>query len=225
MRLLLIEDDPHLSELIPKALRGTGFAVDTCELADEACCALKSGIFDTVILDLGLPDRDGMTVLHEMRRSGNATPVLILTSRDGLTDRVGGLNAGADDYVLKPFEMEELIARINALLRRPGGALGMTLKAGNIILDSISRDIRIDGRVAVLPRRELSVLEHLMRRLESVVAKELLAEGLYGYAERGSINSVEVSVHRLRKRLADFGATVEINTVRGVGYLLSETAE
>ncbi|MDH3582408.1 MAG: winged helix-turn-helix domain-containing protein, partial [Hyphomicrobiales bacterium] len=101
----------------------------------------------------------------------------------------------------------------------------MTLKAGNIILDSISRDIRIDGRVAVLPRRELSVLEHLMRRLESVVAKELLAEGLYGYAERGSINSVEVSVHRLRKRLADFGATVEINTVRGVGYLLSETAE
>lgn len=225
MRLLLIEDDPHLSELIPKALRATGFAVDTCELADEACCALENGIFDTVILDLGLPDRDGMSVLREMRRSGNATPVLILTSRDGLTDRVGGLNAGADDYVLKPFEMEELIARINALLRRPGGALGMTLKAGNIILDSISRDIRIGGRLAVLSRRELSLLEHLMRRLESVVAKEFLAEGLYGYAERGSINSVEVSVHRLRKRLVDFGATVEINTLRGVGYLLSETAE
>ena len=173
MRLLLIEDDPHLSELIPKALRAKGFAVDTCELADEACCALKDGIFDTVILDLGLPDHDGMTVLQEMRQAGNATPVLILTSRDGLKDRVNGLNAGADDYVLKPFEMEELLARIKALLRRPGGALGMTLTAGNVVLDTVSREIRIGGEVADLSRRELSVMEHLMRRLEGMVAKEL----------------------------------------------------
>ena len=225
MRLLLIEDDPHLSELIPKALRAKGFAVDTFELADEACLALKDGIFDTVILDLGLPDHDGMTVLREMRQGGNSTPVLILTSRDGLKDRVSGLNAGADDYVLKPFEMEELLARIKALLRRPGGALGMTLTAGNVVLDSVSREIRIGGKVADLSRRELSVLEHLMRRLDGMVAKELLAESLYGYAERGSTNSVEVSIHRLRKRLADCGATVKINTLRGVGYLLSETAE
>jgi DNA-binding response OmpR family regulator len=225
MRLLLVEDDPHLSELIPKALRKTGFAVDICELAEEACCALENDNFDTVILDLGLPDHDGMTVLREVRQRGDATPILILTSRDGLSDRVNGLNAGADDYVLKPFEMEELIARINALLRRPGGALGMTLTAGNVILDSLSRDIRIGGQVADLSRRELSVLEHLMRRLDGVVGKELLAEGLYGYAERGSINSVEVSIHRLRKRLAECGATVKINTLRGVGYLLSETAE
>jgi DNA-binding response OmpR family regulator len=225
MRLLLIEDDPHLSELITKVLGAKGFAVDTCELADEACCALKDGIFDVVILDLGLPDQDGMTVLQEMRQGGNATPVLILTSRDGLKDRVNGLNAGADDYVLKPFEMEELIARIKALLRRPGGALGMTLTAGNVVLDSVSREIRIGGEVADLSRRELSVLEHLMRRLEGMVAKELLAESLYGYGEKGSINSVEVSIHRLRKRLADTGATVKINTLRGVGYLLSETAQ
>jgi len=225
MRLLLIEDDPHLSELIPKALRATGFAVDTCELADEACCALKDGAFETVILDLGLPDHDGMTVLREMRRDGDTTPVLILTARDGLADRVSGLNAGADDYVLKPFEMEELIARLKALLRRPGGALGTTLTAGNIILNSVSREVRIGGNVADLSRRELSVLEHLMRRLEGVVVKELLAESLYGYAESGSINSVEVSVHRLRKRLAEFGATVKINTLHGVGYLLSEASE
>ena len=225
MRLLLIEDDPHLSELITKVLGVKGFAVDTCELADEASCALKDGIFDVVILDLGLPDQDGMTVLQEMRQGGNATPVLILTSRDGLKDRVNGLNAGADDYVLKPFEMEELIARIKALLRRPGGALGMTLTAGNVVLDSVSREIRIGGVVADLSRRELSVLEHLMRRLEGMVAKELLAESLYGYAEKGSINSVEVSIHRLRKRLADTGATVKINTLRGVGYLLSETTQ
>jgi len=225
MRLLLIEDDPHLSELIPKALRAKGFAVDTCELAGEASCALKDGIFDVVILDLGLPDQDGMTVLQEMRQGGNATPVLILTSRDGLKDRVNGLNAGADDYVLKPFEMEELIARIKALLRRPGGALGLTLTAGNVVLDTVTHEIRIAGEVADLSRRELSVLEHLMRRLEGMVAKELLAESLYGYAEKGSINSVEVSIHRLRKRLADTGATVKINTLRGVGYLLSETTQ
>ena len=225
MRLLLVEDDPHLSELIPKALRAKGFTVDICELADEACCALKDGIFDTVILDLGLPDRDGMTVLREMRQDANETPVLILTARDGLKDRVSGLNAGADDYVLKPFEMEELLARIKALLRRPGGVLGMTLTAGNIVLDSVSREIRIGGKVADLSRRELSVLEHLMRRLDGMVAKELLAESLYGYAERGSTNSIEVSIHRLRKRLADCGATVKINTLRGVGYLLSETTE
>ena len=142
-----------------------------------------------------------------------------------MKDRVSGLNAGADDYVLKPFEMEELLARIKALLRRPGGALGMTLTAGNVVLDSVSREILIGGKVADLSRRELSVLEHLMRRLDGMVAKELLAESLYGYAERGSTNSVEVSIHRLRKRLADCGATVKINTLRGVGYLLSETAE
>jgi DNA-binding response OmpR family regulator len=225
MRLLLVEDDPHLSELIPKALRSTGFTVDTCELADEACCALQNGSFETVILDLGLPDDDGMTVLRQMRRGGDATPVLILTSRDGLADRVDGLNAGADDYVLKPFEIEELVARIKALLRRPGGALGMTLTAGNVVLDTVSRETRIGGRIADLSRREMSVLEHLIRRLDGVVAKERLAESLYGYAENGSINSVEVSVHRLRKRLAEFAATVEINTLRGVGYLLSESAE
>ena len=225
MRLLLIEDDPHLSELITKVLGAKGFAVDTCELADEACCALKDGIFDVVILDLGLPDQDGMTVLQEMRQGGNATPVLILTSRDGLKDRVNGLNAGADDYVLKPFEMEELIARIKALLRRPGGALGMTLTAGNVVLDSVTHEIRIAGEVADLSRRELSVLEHLMRRLEGMVGKELLIESLYGCEEKGSINSVEISIHRLRKRLADTGATVKINTLRGVGYLLSETTQ
>jgi DNA-binding response OmpR family regulator len=135
----LLRTTPICRNSFQRALRAKGFAVDTCELAEEASCALKDGILDTVILDLGLLDHDGMTVLREMRQGGNATPVLILTSRDGLKDRVNGLNAGADDYVLKHFEMEELVARIKAQLRRPGGALGMTLTAGNVFLDSVSR--------------------------------------------------------------------------------------
>ena len=194
-------------------------SVTTCADADAAASALQ---YDAVVLDLGLPDGDGLDVLRRARGRGQSLPILILTARDGLEDRVQGLNEGADDYVLKPFELPELIARLHALMRRPGGALGAVLTAGNIRLDTLARDTSIDGRVLPLSRRELGVLEHFMRRAGRVVPKNLLEESLYGYDETGSANSVEVAVHRLRKKLTESGASVTIHTLRGIGYLLAE---
>lgn len=161
-------------------------------------------------------------MLQGLRAAGHDVPVLILTARDGLEDRVNGLNLGADDYVLKPFDMPELIARLHALLRCAGGALGAELVSGNLQLDTISREAMIDGAGLPLSRRELSVLEHFMRRAGRVVPKTLLEGSLYGYDDSGSANSVEVAVHRLRKKLVEAGAEVAIHTLRGIGYLLTE---
>ena len=147
--------------------------------------------------------------------------MLILTARDGLEDRVKGLNRGADDYVLKPFEMEELIARVKALLRRPGGALGVTLNVGNVTFDTITRVVSVAGKDISLSPRELSLLENLMRSARRVVTKAALEENLYGFNEQVTSNSVEVAVHRLRKKLTSVGAKITIHTLRSVGYLMS----
>jgi DNA-binding response OmpR family regulator len=149
-------------------------------------------------------------------------PVLILTARDGVHDRVEGLNSGGDDYLLKPFAMEELVARMRALLRRPGGVLGLTLKAGNLSFDTTAREVRVAGKTVGASRREMAVLEQLLRRLGRVVPKELIGESIYGFDEDVSANSVEVHISRLRKRLDQAGANVTVHTIRGVGYLLSE---
>jgi two-component system response regulator QseB len=194
--------------------------VDRFATARDAGTALSTIRYDAAILDLGLPDGDGLDVLRAARRDGVHTPILILTARDGLKDRVGGLNAGADDYLLKPFEMEELVARVNALMRRPGGALGVTLELGNVSFDSVAREMRIDERVVPAPRRELDLLEQLMRRAGRVVSKPWLEEALYGLDDEVSSNSIEVAMHRLRKRLQSEGASVQIHTLRGVGYMM-----
>lgn len=222
MRVLLVEDNQRLAAIVSEALRGAGFAVDPVSTAADAEAAAGVLQYDVVVLDLGLPDDDGLHVLKRLRGAGHGVPVLILTARDGLEDRVNGLNQGADDYVLKPFDMPELIARIHALLRRPGGALGAELVSGNLRLDTISREAMIGETVLPLSRRELSVLEHFMRRAGRVVPKTLLEESLYGYEDSGSANSVEVAVHRLRKKLVEAGAEVGIHTLRGIGYLLTE---
>lgn len=220
MRILLVEDNSRLSELIVAELERAGMGVDRFGTAREAAAALSAIRYDVAILDLGLPDGDGIDVLRGARREGVHTPILILTARDGLKDRVHGLNAGADDYLLKPFAMEELVARTNALMRRPGGALGVTLTLGNVRFDSVAREMRIGERVVLAPRRELDVLEQLMRRAGRVVSKPWLTDALYGLEDEGSSNSIEVAVHRLRKRLHGEGATVRIHTLRGVGYML-----
>jgi DNA-binding response OmpR family regulator len=222
MRLLVIEDEARIGELLRAALERAGFAVDAVCACADAREALSLTPYDAAILDLGLPDGDGMTLLRDLRAAGNHTPVLVLTARDAIQDRVSGLDAGADDYLVKPFAMPELIARAKALLRRPGGALGATLRAGNLSFDTIGRDVSVNNAVLRLPRREAAILEHLMRRLGRVVPKTVLEEKLYSIDDEHESNVIPVHVHYLRRKLIEAGASVEIHTVRGVGYLLTE---
>jgi DNA-binding response OmpR family regulator len=220
MRLLIIEDEARIVEILRSALSRSGFAVDAVGLCGDARAALEVNPYDAVILDLGLPDGDGLALLKDMRARGNAVPVLVLTARDAVEHRVAGLDTGADDYLIKPFAMSEVVARIKALLRRPEGALGALLKSGNIAFDTIGRDLRIGETVLALPRRESAILEHLMRRAGRVVPKTVLEEKLYGIDDELGSNAIPVHIHHLRRKLMDRGATVEIHTVRGVGYLL-----
>ena len=222
MRLLLVEDEARIVEVLRAALGRAGFAVDAVETVAEARAALPLVAYDAVILDLGLPDADGLALLAGLRRDGSRVPVLVLTARDAVEARVTGLDAGADDYLVKSFATAELIARIKALLRRPGQALGTVLEAGNVLFDTIGRDVRVGAAVLALPRQELAILEHLMRRLGRVVPKAVLEEKLYGIDEEPVSNAIPVHVHHLRRRLAEAEATPEIHTVRGIGYLLAD---
>jgi DNA-binding response OmpR family regulator len=223
LRLLVIEDEDRLSGILKAKLGEIGFTVDIAGSAADAGAALELINYDAAILDLGLPDGDGLAVLAAARRIGNALPILILTARDAVEDRVAGLNAGADDYLTKPFAMAELIARIKALLRRPGGALGMTLEAGNLRLDTVGRELTVAATPVHLSRRELAVLEQMMRRLGRIVPKAVLEEKLYGIDEEPDSNPIPVHVHHLRRQLEAAGAGVTIHTIRGVGYILAET--
>jgi DNA-binding response OmpR family regulator len=222
MRLLLVEDNSRLAHFVKTNLTGQGFTVDAFETAGDATAALDTATYDAVVLDLELPDADGASVLRHLRGRGRTIPVLILTARDDVSDRVAGLNAGADDYLAKPFAIEELVARLRALLRRPGSALGRELALGNVRFDSQTREVRVDGVPLPLPRRELDLLELFLRRAGRVVAKTEIESSLYGFDDEIASNSVEVGIHRLRKRLSDAGASPAITTLRGVGYLLSD---
>jgi DNA-binding response OmpR family regulator len=222
MRLLLVEDNVSLVELIAKGLVGAGFDVDKAASISEANDALASGSYAAVILDIGLPDGDGLTILRDMRGRGEATPVLVLTARGALSDRVAGLNGGADDYLVKPFAFEELVARIHALLRRPSDFLGKLRQAGNVAFDTVGRQMYVGDQPQSLSARETALLEILIGRIGRVVPKSFVESHLFGQSEEIRSNAVEVYVHRLRKQLADLGATIEIHTIRGVGYLMTE---
>ncbi len=222
MALLLIEDNERLAELMKQGLERTGFKVDVLDTATDAIEALAAIKFEVVILDLGLPDEDGLSVLKTMRQRGDVTPVIVMTARGSLRERVEGLDSGADDYLVKPVALEELVARINALLRRPGNLLGTALRLGNITLDTAGRQVFVDDKPQIFGARELAILEHLLRRAGRVIPKKFLENSLYGLGEEISSNAVEVYVHRLRKRLAELGASVQVHTVRGVGYMIGE---
>jgi DNA-binding response OmpR family regulator len=222
VRLLVIEDERRIAEILKNGLTRAGFVVDVVRLLADAREALALTAYDAAILDLGLPDGDGLKLLGELRPPPARIPVLVLTARDAVEDRVRGLDAGADDYVVKPFAIAELVARTKALLRRPGGALGVTLQAGNVVLDTVGRDVRVGGVPLALPRRECALLEQLLRRQGRVVPKSILEEKLYGIDDELGSNAVPVHVHHLRRKLQEAAATAEIHTVRGVGYLLTD---
>ncbi|MAM76075.1 response regulator transcription factor [Tistrella mobilis] len=220
MRVLLVEDDDRLSEGVVMGLTGAGFAVDRVEDGEGAEAALAVTSFDVVVLDLGLPDVDGLELVRRWRGRSIAVPVLILTARDGVQDRVAGLDGGADDYLPKPFAMPELVARVRALMRRPGGALGLAITCGDLTFDTVGRETRVGGRLVALGRRETALLEVLLRRQGRVVPKDSAEAAVYGFDDAASANTLEVLVHRLRKRLEGAGSAVRIHTLRGLGYLL-----
>lgn len=223
MRLLIVEDNLELSGLLASALEQSGFSVDHVATAESARLATATRRYAALILDLGLPDEDGLGVLTEMRARHDSTPVLVLTARGGVGDRVTGLRAGADDYLLKPFAIEELTARLDALLRRPGEILGQVLRVGDLALDTRARQMSVRGEPHIFSGRELDLLEILMRRSGRVVLKQHVEDHLFGLNTEIGSNAVEVQVHRLRKRLDPLQVRADIHTVRGVGYLLAET--
>jgi DNA-binding response OmpR family regulator len=222
LRLLVVEDEDRLAGIVKAQLGASGFVVDVAGSASDAVAALELTGYDAVVLDLGLPDCDGATVLTAARAMGKTLPILILTARDAIEDRVAGLNAGADDYLTKPFAMAELIARVHALLLRQGGVLGITLEAGNLRLDTIGRELTIGGVAVRLSRQELAVIEQMMRRLGRIVPKAVLEEKLYGHDEEPDSNTIPVHIHHLRRQMQGARASFTIHTVRGVGYILAE---
>jgi two-component system OmpR family response regulator len=217
MRILIVEDDPVLADGLTRSLRHADYAVDCVNNGAEADHVLAAQSYDLV---MGLPGLDGFEVLRRLRRRGAAFPVLVLTARDALPDRVKGLDLGADDYMIKPFDLPELEARVRALIRRGQSGGSSELTHGSLVLDTAGRRATLAGDPLDLSARELGVLEVLMLRSGRVVNKEQLAEQLYGWDEEVGPNAIEVYVHRLRRKLEPAG--VSIRTIRGLGYLLEK---
>ncbi|MGB9149367.1 MAG: response regulator [Burkholderiales bacterium] len=220
MRILIVEDDPVLADGLQMSLRNAEYAVDWVADGAMADRVLKDEVYDVMILDLGLPKLDGFEVLKRLRARGSKLPVMILSAREGTDDRVRGLDLGADDYMVKPFSLPEMEARVRALLRRGMGATQSLLIHGSLAFDSAARMAAVDGKPLELSGREISVLEVLLLRVGRVVSKEQLVEHLYSFNEEVGMNAIEVYVHRLRKKIE--GAGVTIRTVRGLGYLLDK---
>jgi len=206
-----------IGRAVRQGLGDAGFAVDWVETGRAAELALANGVYDLALLDLGLPDRDGMTLLRELRARHSELaklPVLIATARDAVADRIAGLNTGADDYVLKPFDLDELIARVRALLRRRGGGASPLLECGGLTLNTVRREVQLDSLPVALSTREFALLEALMQNPGTVLSREQLEDAIYGWEQQIGSNAVEVHLHHLRRKL---GAG-RIRNVRGVGY-------
>ena len=218
MRILLIEDDAMIGKAVQLGLGQAGFAVDWVTDGRAAELSLANGVYDLAVLDLGLPKKVGMAILATLRGLGNSIPVLIASARDTVQDRIAGLEAGADDYVLKPFDLDELVARVRALLRRHAGSGSPLLKVGALVLDPARKSCTLSGEPVELSAKEFAVLEALMQRPGAVLSREKLEESVYGWSEEVTSNAIEVHLHHLRKKL---GAET-IRNVRGVGYRVSE---
>jgi len=221
MRILLVEDEKLLGEAIAKSLSLAGYATDWVERAADALHALVIENFDLLILDIGLPDGDGYEVVRHLRQRGQMLPVLILTARDALEDRVRGLDLGADDYLIKPIAMAELHARLRALIRRQAGIGSSCFRIGRLELDIAGKRAGLDGKMLDLSGREWSVLEYLSTHEKRIVSKEQLIQAISGWDQELSSNAIEAYVHRVRIKIN--GAGVVIRTVRGLGYMLEES--
>lgn len=217
MRLLYIEDDAMIRESVSRGLQADGFTIDTVGDGQSGLLALKNHAYDLLLLDLGLPRLDGIAVLTTLRQRGDRIAVLILTARDAVADRVRGLNAGADDYLVKPFDLQELSARIHALLRRQSGRADATVRHGDLELNLTTHAVSQAGKPVLLSAREFALLHALLERPGAVLSVAQLEEKLYGWNDEVGSNTVEVYIHSLRKKL---GAAL-IRNVRGVGYMLA----
>lgn len=222
MRILLVEDDVMLADSIREGLEKGGFSVDHLGAAEPAESALALTHYDLAIIDIGLPHMSGLELIRRLRQRGITLPVLVLTARDGLDDRIQGLDLGADDYMVKPFQLPELLARMRALIRRSNSATSSELKAGRVRLDLARRAATLDSQPLDLTGREWDIMQQLMLASPSVLAKQKMIESLSVWDNEITANAVEIYISRLRPKLKDSG--VEIRTIRGIGYRLDETS-
>jgi len=218
MRVLLIEDDAMIARAMRHGLHQAGFTTDWVGDGVHGRAVASDGVYDVVILDLGLPQLDGMSVLRHLRAQRNDVPILVVTARDAVADRIAGLNAGADDYLLKPFDLDELIARIRALMRRHAGSASSPMTAGGLSLDPVRRNVTLEGQPLNVTAKEFAILEALLRRPGAVLSRERLEESIYGWGEEIGSNAVEVHLHNLRRKVGP----ATIRNLRGVGYTIAE---
>ena len=217
MRALVVEDDPMIGRAVVAGLRHGGYAVDWVRDGAEAMLAIANGVYELALLDLGLPRRDGLEILKSVRRTGGKLPILIITARDAVADRIAGLDAGADDYLVKPFNLEELLARVRAVIRRHEGRSSPEMTYGALTIDPVQHRVFFQGAEVELSAREFAVLEALMKEPGAVVSREKLEDAVYGWGEEVGSNSIEVHLHHLRRKLEPR----LIRNVRGVGYRIS----
>ena len=221
MRILLVEDDPMIGKSLREALQDAGMSVDWARSGEDGEVALSVGAYAVVLLDIGLPGKSGIEVLRAARKTGNKTPLMLMTARDELDDRVAGLDLGADDYITKPFEMRELMARLRAIMRRSGGAAISTLSNGEIELDLDTHEVRYRGKSLVLSAREFGLLRALLDRPGTIMSRAQLEEKLYGWGEEVESNAIDVLIHYLRRR---FDKDI-IRNVRGAGWLVPKSPQ
>jgi two-component system response regulator QseB len=217
MRVLVVEDDPMIGRAVVAGLHDGGYAVDWVRDGGEAELAIANGVYDLALLDLGLPRRDGLEILKSVRRAGNTLPILIITARDSVADRIDGLDHGADDYLVKPFDLDELLARARAVIRRHGGRSSPEIAYGALTLDPVKRQVTFKGNAVELSAREFAVLEALMKEPGAVISREKLEDAVYGWGEEVGSNTIEVHLHHLRRKLEP----QIIRNVRGVGYQIA----
>jgi heavy metal response regulator len=224
MRILLVEDEPHIADFVRRGLTEHGYSVDVATDGEEALAWPSVADFDVIILDVMLPIRDGVDVCRSLRSSGVRTPVLMLTARDAVEDRVRGLDSGADDYLVKPFAFTELLARIRALSRREPALIGTELRVGDVVMDTAARTAKRGDAEIRLTAKEFAILEYLMRHPDQVLSRTVIAEHVWNYDFDNATNVIDVHVKNLRKKIDGPAATKLIHTVRGFGYKISARA-
>lgn len=218
MKILVAEDEPRLASFVTRGLEEQGFVVDACHRGDEALNLAATRHYGALVLDIMMPGRDGLSVLRQLRQAGNGVPALILSARGAPEERIEGLNQGADDYLAKPFHLDELVARVHALLRRGAGRSASVLRAGDLVLSMLEREVSVQGVAVGLTTREFALLACLMRSPGRVLTRTQLCERVWNYHHDPGTNVVDVCVQRLRRKLGEFGERIE--TVRAVGYRL-----